>query len=184
MSVSIAPSTSQGARPFGLIAGVLGGLLVLVASFLEWLPEFSDQAYPVTKPDKMSLILAVAILIGMGVAWVWEELSAGAVFAAVAAGIVLYSAVGGLSTMFSIGAEKWSVGLYLALIGALLTLLGGLMTLATRPKIVDVPEAAKAPAADEALKAGKAAVPELESGEELEEEEAPPSGQPAEGEEE
>ncbi len=144
MSLTIAPSTSQGARPFGLITGVLGGLLVLVSSFLEWLPEDSGTAYPVSKPDKLALILGVAILFGIGIAWVWEQLSAGPVFAAVSSGIVLYSAVGGLSTMFSIGAEKWSAGLYLALIGALLALLGSLMALATRPRLVEVPEAVKA----------------------------------------
>lgn len=144
MSVTIAPSSSQGARPFGLIAGVLGGLLVLVSSFLEWLPAESGTAYPVSKPDKLALILGVAILFGLGIAWVWEQVSAGPVFAAIPAGIVLYSTVGGLSTMFSIGAEEWSAGLYLALIGALLALLGSIVALATRPAAVEVSaEAAK-----------------------------------------
>jgi hypothetical protein len=137
MRLAIAPSTSKGARPFGLAAGVLGGLLVLVSAFLEWLPAdptSGNSAYPYSRPEKLALILGIAILCGIGISWVWEHLSSGAVFSAVMSGIVIFTAVGGLSGMETTSGKAWSVGFYLLLAGALLAFLGSLVTLATRPR--------------------------------------------------
>jgi hypothetical protein len=135
MRLTIAPSSSKGARPFGLVVGALGGLLVLVSSFLEWLPAdptSGDAAYPYSTPEKLALILGIAILCGIGISWVWEHLSSGAIFSTVLSGIILFTAVGGTGGMATTSGKAWSVGFYLLLSGALLAFLGSLITLATR----------------------------------------------------
>lgn len=129
-------------RTLGLIFGVLGSMLVFFSSFVGW--KSADEYYGYfdrTVRDSTTfyaplLLLSLALLAGLVLAYLWRETSAPGIFSVIVAAGVL--AVGfGFGVVQIAASEPGNTGIigtgaYLGLAGGILALLGSLLLLTGR----------------------------------------------------
>jgi hypothetical protein len=131
-------------RLAGLLLGALGGCLIFISTFVSWrkMEDYDSYYGYMSKTPKPTtfyaplLMLSLALLAGVLLAYVWRERAAGSVFSVIIAGGVLGVGFGfAVAQVVSAGAGSSSfigTGAYLGLAGGLLGLLGGLLLLPGR----------------------------------------------------
>jgi multisubunit Na+/H+ antiporter MnhG subunit len=128
-------------RTAGLVLGILGSCLIFISSLVGWKKGEDYYGYMRGAPKSTTfyaplLMLGLALLAGILLAYLWREHSAGAIFSIIVSGGVC--AVGfGFAVAQIIAAEPGSSGIigtgaYLGLAGGLLALLGSLLLLSSR----------------------------------------------------
>ncbi len=128
-------------RTAGLALGILGSCLIFISSLVGWKKGEDYYDYMRGAPKSTTfyaplLMLGLALLAGILLAYLWREHSAGAIFSIIVSGGVC--AVGfGFAVAQIIAAEPGSSGIigtgaYLGLAGGLLALLGSLLLLSGR----------------------------------------------------
>jgi len=125
-----------------LVAGLLGGLLIFISSFLGWVKQ-EDYFYGFYEEIPTSgafsaflLMLGLALWVGVLMAYFWRERLAGGVFCVIISGaFCLTGFVFAIIHIVNTGPEGSDIvgsGAYLGLGGGLLGLLSGLLFLASR----------------------------------------------------
>ncbi|OFW59087.1 MAG: hypothetical protein A2V52_01870 [Actinobacteria bacterium RBG_19FT_COMBO_54_7] len=121
-----------------LFAGSLGGLLIIISSFFRWMRDSSSWGRSSASSTSFSgfmLILGLALLIGVVIAYFWRERLAGGIFS-----ILISSPLSLVGSFFAISQSDPTSGLsvgpgaYLSFTGSLLGLLAGLLFLSIRKR--------------------------------------------------
>jgi len=125
-----------------LIAGLLGGLLIFISSFIGWVKQedyfygFYEEVSTSSTFSAFLLMLGLALWVGVLLAYLWRERLAGGVFCVIVAGALCLTgftfAIIHIVNTGSEGSDIVGGGAYLGLAGGLFGLLSGLLFLASR----------------------------------------------------